>query len=197
MYNLLMSQLLGFATGIIITVSFLPYVRDTLMGKTKPERASWFIWTVLGGIAFFSQAAKGASTSLLLPGIQTFFELIIFLLAIKFGVGGFTRRDIIALCVAGLGLLLWYFTKEAAIALFIVIGIDAIGTVLTVIKSYEDPWSETLISWVLFSLSGFVTMFTVGSLNIILLSYPFYIFIANVAVITAIYFGKRRVRKKL
>jgi hypothetical protein len=161
-----------------------------LWGNTRPERASWFIWTTLGFIAFFSQAAKGASHSLWLPGIQTFFNVVIFLFGIKYGSGGFTRRDITALCVAGLGLLLWYFTQEAAIALFIVIGIDAVGSYLTIIKSYEHPYSETVISWILFGLSGLITLFTVGKWDIILLAYPLYIFVTNVAVVVAIYAGR-------
>lgn len=187
-----MSQVLGLLTALICIISFIPYAKDTLQGKTKPERASWFIWTALGCIAFFSQLAKGATESLWLPGIQTFGDLIVFLLAIKFGVGGFTKRDITALCIAGCGLLLWYLTKEAAIALYIVIGIDAVGSVLTIIKSYEDPWSETLISWVLFSLSGLIAAITVGQWDVILLSYPVYIFLTNLAVIVAIYFGKMK-----
>jgi hypothetical protein len=187
-----MLQLLGFTTGFVSLISYIPYIKDMFRGTTKPERASWFIWLVLGGIAFFSQAAKGATDSLWLPGVQSFFNLVIFLLAIKFGVGGFARRDIIALVFAGVSLILWYFTREAAIALFIVIVIDAIGMVLTVLKSYEHPGSETILSWYLFALSGFIAMFAVGKWDIVLLVYPLYIVIANLAVVGAIYLGKRR-----
>jgi hypothetical protein len=187
-----MTQILGFATGFISVISYIPYIRDMFAGTTKPERASWFIWLILGGIAFFSQLAKGATHSLWLPGIQSFFNLVIFLLAIKFGVGGFTRRDSIALAAAALGLLLWYFTKEAAVALFIVIAVDAVGMVLTVIKSYEDPGSETIASWYLFAASGLVAAFAVGEFNLILLAYPLYIVFANLAVVAAIYWGRHK-----
>ena len=39
---------------------------------------------------------------------------LIFLLSIRYGVGGFSRKDYIAFFAAGLGLLGWYFAKDAA-----------------------------------------------------------------------------------
>ena len=119
-----MTQYFGYLSAIFITLSFLPYLIYIFKGETKPERASWFIWSVLGSIAFFSQLAKGASSSLWLPGIQTIGDISIFIFAIKYGMGGFSRRDKWALGVAGISLILWYITKEAMIALFFAILID-------------------------------------------------------------------------
>ena len=103
--------------------------------------------------------------------------------------GGFMKRDIIAMFCAAVGLFLWYITKEAAIALFIAIFIDATGTALTVIKSYEHPTSETISNWVLVSISGFFSCIAVGSYNLMLLSFPFYIFLAGLSVLIAIFLG--------
>ena len=70
--------------------------------------------------------------------------------------------------------------------------IDAMGAWLTVAKSYEHPESETLITWALSGTGGFCALLAVGSLNAAQLSYPFYIFIANFAVVFAILLGRRR-----
>ena len=110
----------------------------------------------------------------------------------KYGVGGFSKRDYIALLVAAVGLTAWYLTKEAAVALYVVIMIDAAGTYLIVHKAYLNPGSETLISWVAATIAGLFAMFSVGSFNLILLSYPFYIFLANAAVVVAIQMGSQR-----
>jgi uncharacterized membrane protein YuzA (DUF378 family) len=187
-----MLQIFGYLAGLSPLVAVVPYIRDIFKLKTKPQRASWFIWLVLGSIAFSSQFAKGATDSLWMTGAQTFEVLFVFILSIKYGVGGFVRKDIYALIAAMVGLLLWYLTSEAAVALYIVIGIDAIGSFLTIEKSYHDPESETVSSWVLFSLSGLFGSLAVGSLNIILLSYPIYIFLANSITLLAIILGKRR-----
>ena len=184
----------GIIAGILSGIAVIPYVRDILLHKTKPERASWLIWSVLGSIAFFSQLAEGATWSLWLTGINTIGVLIIFILAIKYGMGGLARRDTYALIAAGFGLILWYLTRHAFIALFVTIGIDLIGQTLTVIKTYAVPESETLSTWVLVSTAGIFSMLSVGAWDWILLLYPFYIFLANFSVVVAIYAGRNKKR---
>ncbi len=185
-----MYQIFGYISGGLSIAMIVPYMRDIFLRKTTPERASWFIWTVLGFIAFFSQWAKGATDSLWLTAGQTVAVLVIFTLSIKYGVGGLTKRDIRALIAVGFGLVLWYITKEPAYALFLVILIDCIGTLLTLLKSYKDPDSETMSTWIMSGTSGLFGMLAVGSWNFVLLAYPLYIFIANYSVVSAMILGK-------
>lgn len=186
-----MLQLFGYISAILSIIMIIPYVVDILKKTTKPERASWLIWTVLGFIAFFSQLAKGATDSLWLTAGQTIAVLIVFILAIKRGVGGLTKHDIKALIVAGIGLLLWFLTNEALYALLIVIAIDFIGVFLTTIKAYKDPKSETMSTWLLSGTSGIFGALAVGSFSFVLLLYPIYIIIANYVVVIAIILGKK------
>jgi len=190
-----LEELLGIVTGIVISLGYIPYIRDTLRRKTKPQRSCWLIWLVLGGIAFSSQLSEGASNSLWLPGVQTLAVAIVFGLSIPFGVGGLEKRDIVSLLVAVGGLVLWAITKEAVLALLITIGVDLAGGWLSVVKSYEDPESETLVTWILDGVAGLVAMLAVGSWEWTLLIYPFYIFAINMAVVLAIFFGKRKLAK--
>ena len=187
-----MTQYLGYVSGVLLILSFLPYLKGIFKHETKPERASWLIWSILGGIAFFSQLAKGATNSLWMPGVQTIGDLLIFLLAIKYGMGGLLKRDITALSAAGISLVLWYFTNEPAVALFIAIFIDGVGALLTMIKSYEHPRTESITSWILTALGGFFGIFAVGAWNFVLLAFPLYIFVANVAIVTTIIIGRKR-----
>lgn len=170
----------------------IPYVWDILHHKSKPERGSWLIWSVLMFISFFSQMAKGATNSLWLTGGQTLSVLIIFALSLKYGYGGLAKRDTKALIGAGIGLVLWYLTKEASVALFVVIFVDAIGVYLTLIKSYKDPQSETLSIWLISGTSAIFGMLAVGSLNLILLLYPFYLMLANYVIAAAILLGRKK-----
>lgn len=187
-----MLQFFGILSAILTLISIIPYIKDILRKTTKPERASWFIWTVLGSIAFFSQLAKGATDSLWLTGAQTLEVSIVFFLSIKYGVGGLAKRDIMALLVAGIGLLLWSVTQEAAYALFFVIIADGAGSILTMLKSYEDPGSETLSTWIISGTAGFFGALAVGSWDVILLSYPVYIWLINYVIAGSMILGKRR-----
>ena len=190
-----MLETIGIISGLLAIVAVVPYIRDIIKKTTRPERASWLIWAVLGGIAFFSQLAKGATNSLWMTGLSTLCVLVVFLLSLKYGEGGLIKRDIIALLFALSGLVLWYFTKDATIALLIVIAVDLSGSVLTIIKSYKDPESETMSTWILASISGFFGTISVGSFNWVLLMYPLYIFFANAAVTIAMLLGRKRLKK--
>lgn len=186
-----MLQVLGLLSGLVSVVAYIPYIKDILRGSTQPERASWLIWSVLGSIALFSQLADGATYSIWLTVVQTFGVMVIFALSLRFGVGGLACRDLMALAAAGVGLILWYLTNEPVVALLIAIAIDGIGGLLTVVKSYEDPDSETLSTWLLAGIAGILAMISVGNLDKTLLAYPFYIFAINGLVVAAILAGRR------
>lgn len=185
----------GLLAGIFSSISYVPYIRYILKGTVKPERASWLIWSVLTAMGFFTQLAVGATHSLWLPGIQTLGVAIVLLLSIKYGFGGVGKRDALTLGTAAVVLLLWLFTKNPVLAVYLTIVIDFLGAGLTILKSYEHPDSETVSTWALSGTGGFFGILAVGSLNPQLLSYPIYIFLINYAVVAAIVIGKRKHRR--
>jgi len=187
-----MLAIFGYISAALSILMVVPYLRDIFLRKTKPERASWFIWLVLGLIAFSSQLAKGATDSLWLTAGQTLAVFAVFLPALKFGVGGLSRRDIVALIAAGFGLILWYFTSEAAYALAIVIAVDSIGSLLTAVKSYEDPSGETLSTWFMSGTAGVFGVLAVGAFQPALLAYPLYIVIANYTIVLCLLLGRNK-----
>ena len=190
-----MLQFYGIISAILSIISYIPYIRDIFRKKTKPQRMSWFIWLLLGYIAFFSLLLEGATNSLWLAFIEGLGITIVFLLSLKYGVGGAGKYDKFALIFTFIALFVWYLTKNPAIALIISLLINAAGELLTIKKAYRAPESETLITWLLAGISGIFSMLSVGKLDLILLSYPFYICIANLAVVLAINLGKSHLKK--
>jgi hypothetical protein len=160
----------------IVTLSALSlYVFDIFKGSIKPERATWFIWTILGIITFLSQKADGAHASLWFIGAQTFGSCIIFVLSLKYGSGGLTKFDLTCLVAAGFGLILWKLTSNPFYALLINIGIDATGAIPTIRKAYLDPASETPLPWFMSGAGGWLGALAVGQLSFTLLLYPVYL----------------------
>lgn len=189
------AAIFGILAGVFSALCYPPYLYAIFKGQAKPERASWLIWTVLTAMGFFSQMAVGATHALWLPGVQGIGVLIVFILSIKYGYGGLMRRDVLTLIAAGITLLIWYFTKDAVIAVYLTVIIDGFGAWLTVIKSYEHPETETLITWLLSGIGGFFGLLAVQALDLSQLSYPFYIFLANFAVVFAILLGRRKQKR--
>jgi hypothetical protein len=190
-----MLEIFGYTSGILMIISVVPYTRSILRGNTKPQRMTWLIWTVLILIAFFSQLAKGASWSLLLTAGDGIAILFTFILSIKYGVEGFRKIDIISLAGAGLSLLLWYFTKEPAVALFLIILIDIIGLNLTIQKAWKNPETENWVGWAMCGVGGLFGILSVGSYNFILLAYPIYICFIN-SLMAIIILARSRILKK-
>jgi len=186
-----MLEILGLLAGVLSAFSYLPYIRDILRGKTKPERASWLIWLVLTAMGFFSNLAIGATNSLWFPGVQMVGVTIVFLLSVRYGYGGLLKRDLLVLGAASVTLFVWYFTEQPLLALYLIILIDSFGGVLTVIKSYQHPESETLSCWVITSIAAIFSIISVGTFNVFLLSYPFYVFLINFLVVLAIIVGRK------
>jgi hypothetical protein len=115
---------------------------------------------------------------------------VIFLLSLKYGYGGLKRRDIISLAIATLGLVGWTLTKQPVVALLLVVAVDAAGAWLTVYKAYQEPETETLITWWLDSASNLLGLLAVGTLSLSLLLYPAYLLAANSAVVIALYLAR-------
>ena len=177
-----MYQIFAAVSVACFLIAAPPYIIDTLRGKTKPERATWFVFSVLGIIAFVSQAKLGATWSLVFSGIDTFGSLIVFGLSIKFGIGGWTKLDRAALIVAGIGVVIAVVVHAPVIALLGNILADISGTLLTVYKTFRVPDTETTISWLLTGTSALMGVLSVGSFNLALLLYPAYLVAANYAI---------------
>ena len=163
--------LFGLASGILSTFAYIPYVIDTAQGRTRPQRASWLIWSVLGSIAFVSQVYEGATTSLWFAGVQVTGTIIVFVLSIRVGKGCYlSKSDYLILLAAIAGLALWYFTETAAYALAITISISLLGGFATITKTYKDPYSETLLTWMVSLIASVCALLSVGKVDFIVLA---------------------------
>jgi len=187
-----MKETYAVISAVLILVAGPPYALDTLKGITKPERMTWFIFSLLGVVAFISQAGLGASWSLLFSGLDTAGSCLMLLLSLKYGVGGYAKRDLVALVIALLGVVVALFFKQPVVSLMGVILADASGTALTVRKAYFDPGSETTLTWVCVGTSAVFGSLAVGSWSLALLLYPAYLVIANYAVPLAQFLGRSR-----
>lgn len=181
----------GLLAATLGALAYLPYLRDTLKGQTRPHRATWLIWAVLSSISTASQAYEGAGASLWFSGVQSMGTIAVFLLSIRLGMGSYLgRSDVPVLAGALAGLMLWALTDSAVYALGLSIGISALGGVATVAKSYRAPGTETLSCWYANLCASGLAILAVGQLSWVFLAYPVYLFGLYAAIITAIRLGR-------
>jgi hypothetical protein len=184
------SIIFGISAAIVNTIAFIPYILSIYKGKTKPERSSWWIWTVLMTVALFAQIAAGATWSVLLTVVFVVGNLLVALLSIKYGYGKFTRKNTVSLLITVLALALWYITEDPLIALLITIAVDFLAYWLTIMKSWKAPYSENILAWILMTIAAVLSILSVGEFKLVLLVFPIYV--ASVSIIGVAVLIKRR-----
>lgn len=184
---------IGVVSFVLGIVAFAPYIRDILAGKTRPQRSSWLIWVVVASIALASQVAEGAGHSLWFLTANWGVTFVIFALSIWFGAGDYVqRRDLATLLLAAGAIGVWMYTDVPVYALAIAIGVNALGAILTVVKAYEAPKSETCSTWALGSVAACLGLVSVGTFDPFLLAYPLYLLVLQTSVTVALLAGRRR-----
>ena len=181
----------GIAAGVIKLIGLIPYVKDIFRKKTKPERATWWIWTILNAVALGALIDAGGKWQLIMIVCQTLITGLIAILSVRFGYGTFRRKDMISIICAVIGVVLWQVTDQPILALLVVIAVDALAALLTAVKTWEDPTTETLSAWIMSTLGDFFGVLAVGTLNTTQLSYPVYILVADAAVMSIIFYRRK------
>jgi hypothetical protein len=186
---------LGLLAGLVAVADPIPYIRDTVRGRTRPHRGTWLIWSVLAIVAFLAQHADGAAWSLPMVGVQALLTTVILALALRRGEGGVSRGELLLIGIAGAGVVGWLSADEPLVATVCVVLADLIGVALMVPKTYRDPWSETFSTFAMASLSGALAVGAVGALDPSLLLYPVYYCVGNGAIALLIRWRRAALRQ--
>lgn len=179
----------GIFAGIFSLLGFVPYIITICQGKTQPNRASWSIWAALGIVLAVSNYDANAKETMWLLSSYAFCQLIIAILSIKCGEGGWNIFDRTCLLGAGISIILWQLFDSPSLAIFICIAIDSLGALPTIKKSYYQPETEDLLSWMMFWIAGTFNLCALDGLSIVS-AQPIYLFSFNSIVIILLFFPK-------
>jgi hypothetical protein len=174
-------------SALLTASCVLPYLRDIRRGTTRPQRASWFVFSSLSIVAAVSQFAGDAGPGAWLAAGSAAGFSAVFVVSIRTGVGGFSRADRAALSVAAIAVVASVLMSTPLVALLGVIVAEQAAVVLTVRKTFDDPTSETTSTWLLDGAAGVAAIAAVHhftDLNDLL--YPIHHILANLAVVAAI-----------
>lgn len=184
----------GVLGGVLNVAGLAPYIRDIFRHKTKPERAMWWIYTVLFALLFWAQRDAGARYLLIITAAYALTAAIIAVLSVKYGYGSFHKRDLISLGIAALGLALWQATNSPLFAIFMVIVVDFAGFWLTLVKTWCAPHSETLISWQLSFAAAVLSVISSGTWKFTIIMYPIYAVLGTLLLVWLIIYRRRLIK---
>lgn len=160
------------------------YLIDTVKGRVRPNRVTWFIWALAPLIAFTAEVGQGVGIRSLMTFMVGFNPLLIFLASYvnKKSVWKLTRFDFACGSLSLIGLLLWYVTKVGNLAIFFSILSDGLASIPTFRKAYFYPETENWNVFLCAGISAIITLLTITVWNFAHWGFPLYIFI-NAAVL--------------
>lgn len=181
------------ASAVLSVYAFWPYIRDILANRTKPERASWLVWTLLSTVSLLAQIYEGADGSLGFAAMQTAGTAIVCGLTFwKTTKLNFQTEDSQVLTATAVGIWLWAEMESAAYSLFVTITMSMMGGMLTMKKAFLEPRSETCATWAAFFVAGALAVVAIGKVDWLLMAYPLYVMTLSGGIMLAMGLGHLR-----
>lgn len=183
---------MGVLAGLVCVAAFPIYIRAILRGETKPNRASFFIWTLTGLLLLESYHAAGADETLWVAWVYFIGPLIIWLLSLKHGVGGWSPLDRVCLTLALLSAVLRLSVASPEAALGFNIFIDVLAAIPTLKKSWLKPEEEDLPAWGFAASGSFLNLFALTSFAPAIVAYPLYAVLINGSIVAVLAWRGRK-----
>ncbi len=179
----------------IFLVAYIPYFRDMFSRKTKPHAYTWLIWIITNSIAGLGVWYGGGRFGIIIFAFLFFMILAVFLFSLRYGTRNITRTDTFWLILALFAIVVWRQLHKPLLAVLMVTAIDVIGYFPTFRKSFHEPWSETVSSWVLFTVGNYLAILALDKYNLLTTTYLVAINFANI-ILVAICLARRRTVSK-
>src|SRR3989339_40446 len=181
--------------GILLnSIGSVSYIIDTVKGKVKPNRVTFFLWALAPLIAFASEIKQGVGLQSLLAFVVGFWPLLTLIASFtnKKSEWKITKFDIVCGLLSLFGLILWLVTKVGNIAIIFSILADGLAAVPTIKKSYQYP--ETENGWIYSSgaIYAGITILTIKTWNFPHYAFPIYLFITNTILAALIQFNFKK-----
>ncbi|MFZ1700434.1 MAG: hypothetical protein WBO10_12120 [Pyrinomonadaceae bacterium] len=161
-----MKEIFAVVAAILAVIGNVPYLVDIFRGRVQPHAYTWFVWTLVTGIVFFGQLAKGAGVGALPTAASGVFTLSIFILSLKHGFKHIAAIDTVFLALALLGLIPWILTNDPTISVVIAVSIDLIAFMPTLRKTWIEPTTETPLLYSMNVLRHVLALFSMQAYNV-------------------------------
>jgi hypothetical protein len=176
---------------VLVLVSPLVYIHSIVKGSTRPHRTTRFVLMVITLLSALSLVSAYKEAAFWLAAASAVQGLVVFLLSIKKGMGGWARLDVACLLIALIGIILWQMSGEAIVGLYASIIADLVGCIPTFAKAYKLPDTE---DWRFFAIDTVASVLSIAALitySAYSLGYPAYILLVNGGLVAVILIRKR------
>jgi hypothetical protein len=183
---------IGIVSGLVTILAIIPYIKDILHGTTRPNIVSWALWTLLLAISLLAQLSAGASWSALMIFADLIGTAIILILCLSgYGYKKYGATDWICAVLAVVAIVVWQLEHQPVLAIALAALADFLAAIPTLIKSWQDPWSEDPTQFLIISGGGLLALFSTTIIDPANLLFPAYLFALNGTIGLVALFGRR------
>lgn len=180
----LLEQIIGVAAGSLTILAQGTYFITLMKRKVKPSILSWFGWSVLLGVSFYSQLeGKGwqwSQTSLILSSVACF---LIPAGAIALGYYSLIKRDWIFLALGVICIYIYVESNDPWYTTIYAISADLLMAIPTFAKAYKKPESEKTNAWYFSLTSWGLSLMICINHDFLYALFPIYLFLFNLTMI--------------
>lgn len=157
------------------------YLYQTIKGNAQPNRVTWILWAIFPMIVFFAQNSQNTGVMTIITLSSGVFPLLI-VTASLFSKKAYWKTkpfDYACLVLAIIGMILWWFSKDANIAIIFAIIADGLAAAPTIKKAYLHPNSESWQAYALSALGFFIGILAIQKWDFTNYAFVIYLFALN------------------
>ncbi len=190
--------LLGLLAQFILAVSILPYTISIFRGTVKPNRISWFIWSVIGFAFWIITPQTADEVTKMLTVIFMVNPSLIFILTLFKGENQKPDGlEIFSLLVGLSAIVVWYLFRNSSglFPISMAIAADFFALLPTLRFVYMAPDEEAPLAWLCFFFGSFIALFGIEKYTLESLILPIYMTLgASLVVFPLVWY---RIREKI
>ena len=170
------------------------YIRSMFKGQTKPNRVTWFMWSVAPFIATSAALSSGVGWAVL-PVFMSGVSPFLIFAASFFNKRAYWKTSIVDyLCgvLSGLAIVLWFVTNNPNLAITFAIVSDALAAIPTLNKAWHNPETESAWPFIIGVFSPLTSFLVASTGGFSELAFPVYLIAINVVLVFSV--SKRKWR---
>jgi len=167
--------------AVIASIGGFYYLFDTITGKAKPNRVTWFLWGLFPMIIFVAQRAQGVE-GLSWATFAAGFTPLLILLASFINKEAYWKtepKDYYLMGAAIAGIILWALTDNPNLALIFSLLADIFAGLPTFIKAYKYPETESWVAYAISTLGFGISVLAIQTYTFENYAFVIYLFLMN------------------
>ncbi len=189
----MLPEYFAYLTIILGLLGSYYYIKDTFVGKTKPNRVSWIFWTIAPFVGVYVSYQSGVPFPLLLATFMAGFTPLLVVIASFFNKNAYwktTTFDIVCGISSLLAIIIWVSTSNAILSIAFAILADFFAGIPTIIKSWQHSETENSAPYIFGIINSIIIVLIITQFSFSNLGFPIYLTLANIIIILGIYHKK-------